>query len=290
MKKLNDNNIGTLKLGTFLLLLTWILLPVQPTSAANLFRWDADQLSTTSLGPIITIQPNTSIDTAVKHSGSGSMKLIFPGNQQFQLGIEPGPAISLMAGQRYFHRWWMKFDSNFHWSSIQAFSTFKMNRVKRAGDVQPIFFTQHLERGFISISECNECNPAGTGGDNIVGVNYNFDPQSNPSLTNWHEYIVEIKLNSSSGARDGEFALYVDGNQIARGTAISFCCTTGSFQPQEAWGQTMIRPFAQIQGLASDGGIVWVDDFSMDTTFNSTIGSNNNDLTPPAAPGGLRIQ
>ncbi|MEQ1654321.1 MAG: hypothetical protein ABL983_01140 [Nitrospira sp.] len=290
MKKLNANNIGTLKLGTFLLLLTWILLPVQPTSAANLFRWDADQLSTTSLGPIITVQGGTSIDTNVKHGGLGSMRLVFPGNTQGQVGIEPGPGIVLTPGQRYFHRWWMKFDSNFHWRTGGGFSTFKMNRIKRQGDILPGILTQHLEPGFISVSECEQCDPAGTGGDNATGINYNFDPQSNRALLNWNEYIVEFKLNSASDVRDGEYALWVNGVQIGRASGISFCCSSGSFQPIEAWGMTMVRPFAQIQGLASDGGIIWVDDFSNDTTFNSTIGSNNNDLTPPAAPGGLRVQ
>ncbi|MEQ1844635.1 MAG: fibronectin type III domain-containing protein, partial [Nitrospira sp.] len=260
-------------LRRYLCVLVVLLVP-SLASATTLFSWDADQLSTTSLGPILTVQGGTTIDTATKHSGTGSMRMVVSGDQQFQGGIEPGGPIRLTPGQRYFHRWWMKFDSNFHWRTGGGFSTFKMNRVSDYfGALNGCCFTQHLEPYRISISECDGCNPKAAGGDGYPDAPYNFDPQTNTALQAWHEYIIEFKLNSARDVKDGEYAFYVDGVQIARRVNQSYCCVglggDFTYDPSERWGMTMVRPFWQILGLATDGGVIWVDDFSNDTVWNS---------------------
>jgi hypothetical protein len=60
------------------------------------FNWNADNLASTSLGTIVTVETGTTIDTTVKHSGAGSMKLNFPPGDvgsQTQMGVEPGGPI-----------------------------------------------------------------------------------------------------------------------------------------------------------------------------------------------------
>ena len=115
------------------------------------------------------------------------------------------------------------------------------------------------------------------GGDNIANLLFNFNPQTNAALLNWNEFILEIKLNSASGVQDGEYAMWFNGVQVQRITGLSFCCTTGVFGgPIDAWGTSFVRPYAQIQGTAGDGGFIWLDDFSSDTTFNSIVSANES--------------
>lgn len=277
----------------FMRLFLLVLLLPSFAHAATLFSWDADQLSTTSLGPIISVGGGTTIDTSTKHSGTGSMRMVVSGNQQFQGGIEPGGPIRLTPGERYFHRWWMKFDSNFHWRTGGGFSTFKMNRVSDYnGALNGCCFTQHLESYRISISECDGCNPKAAGGDGYPDGPYNFDPQTNTALQSWHEYIIEFKLNSARDVRDGEYAFYLDGVQISRRTNQSYCCVgfggDFTYDPSERWGMTMVRPFWQLLGLATDGGVIWVDDFNNSTTWNSNYSqppSGSDTINPTQAIG-----
>lgn len=273
----------------FALVAIW---PPLTARADNLFNWNADNLASTSLGTIITVETGTTIDTTVKHSGAGSMKLNFPPGDvgsQTQMGVEPGGPIVLKMGQRYYKRWWMKFDSGFHWSSIDGFTLMKMDRVIDQ-NVNGCFFTQHLYPDRVSISECEQCVPHGPGGDDNAVVKYTFDPQRNQALRNWHEYIAEIKFNTA-GKADGEYAYWVDGVEVGRVTGLNYCAL-GSWTPTERWGSTFVRPYDQIRGAPTDGGIIWADDFSLDTTWNSTqfVQGSGSGRSVPSAPKRLTVK
>ncbi len=259
--------------------------------AENYFNWNADQFSTTSVGPIITHHSRTFLDTTIKRSGSGSMRLEVPGNLQEQIGVEVGGNIVIDKTKPLFYRWWMKFDPNFKWGpgfQGSGFATMKMNRVKQSGDVLPGYYTFKMERNYIAVGECNNCLPYGSGGDpSPAKWNIDLNPITNPSITNWHEYIVEIKFETSRGAQNGYFKAYLDGVLKTTVTGQSYALD-GLKAPVEAWGGMMVRPFPQLNGGASDGGKIWVDDISTDTTWNSNFSPGNT--TPPPAPTGLTVQ
>ena len=52
----------------------------------------------------------------------------------------------------------------------------------------------------------------------------------------------------------------------------------------EAWGGWMVTPYFQLNGTAADGGVIYLDDFSTDDTFNSML------LQSPATPKNLKIK
>lgn len=261
--------------------------------SANYFNWNADQFNTTSVGPIVTIQTHTYLDTTVKHSGTGSMRLEVPGNEQNQIGVEVGGNITIDKTKPLFYRWWMKFDPNFKWGpgyQGSGFAPMKMNRVKQSGDVLPGYYTFKMERNYIAVGECNNCLPYGNGGDPSPAIwNIDLNPITNPSITNWHEYIVEIKFETSRAAKDGYFKAYLDGVLKTAVTGQSYALD-GMNAPVEAWGGMMVRPFPQLNGGASDGGKIWVDDISTDTTWNSIFGQPTQTALPPPPPTGLNVQ
>ena len=251
------------------------------------------------------------IDTTIKHGGTGSMRSYIGGNTQGDAGIKPICDIPLAPGGRYFHRFWMKFDSGFHWSRHQSFTVMKWER-KKLNPVPGSYIldTMHMYPYALSVSSCDMFSPSHPSGDDCQVINYNFDPQTNTALQNWNEFIVEYKLNSSANgvnwqfneARtfDGEFALWVNGSLVGRLTGFSWCCNWNlasvTTAPVQAWGMAGTNPYSQINcsgcAGADDGGALWLDDFSMDTTWNSAQfaqGGGGGDVNPPAVPTGLKI-
>jgi len=282
-----NRNLKHRLICTYLLSIFTVSSAVAPAWAANLFSWNADQLSTTSLGKIIGIGGATSIDTTEKNEGTGSMKLSVPGDQQYSMGIEPGNSdIGPGAdGGSLYYRWWMKIDSNFSWGNATA--KLKSNRIKRQGDVLPGIMTMYLRRDSVYAGECAQCEPGGDDPSNAK-IGYNFKPATNPAVSNWQEYIIHIKKQTDSSSFDGEFHFYVNGVEVGSGVkGMNFY--TGTVNWVEAWGAYMVRPYPQLND-PSAGGTIWVDDFSLDTTFNSNFANGGGDITPPSAPTGLTVQ
>ena len=50
----------------------------------------------------------------------------------------------------------------------------------------------------------------------------------------------------------------------------------------EQWGSWMVYPYFQLNGTASDGGTIYVDDFSTDDVWNSLIPGSPFNLPRPA--------
>jgi hypothetical protein len=247
-----------------------------PSSAQQLFSWNADQLKTTSIGSIVAVGSGTSIDLVEKVEGLGSMRLNVPGDNQAQMGIEPG-AKSLGAGTTggsLYYRWWMKIDLNFSWGSADR--KMKSNRVKRSGDVPPPIYTMYLTQGDVYVGECSECAPGGTDPSN-ARIAYDFNPSTNAAVTKWQEYIIQVKMQSAPDRLDGAFYFWVNGVKIGSGVnGMRFVTSTVGWV--EAWGANMVRPLPQLNSPGA-GGTIWIDDVSLDTTFNSRS-------VEPTCPGG----
>jgi hypothetical protein len=269
----------------FAFLHPWLIAPVavlaaaSPSAANQLFSWNADQLQTTSAGPIGGVGQRTSIDLTQKVEGLGSMKLDVPGNDQGQMGIQP-PSISLgpgTTGGSLYYRWWMKIDPNFSWGSADR--KMKSNRVKRAGDVPPPVYTMYLAQGGVYVGECPECAPGGDDPSNAQ-ISYDFNPKTNSAVTKWQEYIIQVKMQSASGTSDGAFNFWVNGVKIGSGvTGMRYINSNVGWV--EAWGANMLRPLPQLN-TAGAGGLIWIDDVALDTAFNSRLSN-----PPPPAPSGV---
>ena len=273
-------------LGPLLVTILGVGAAASPTFANPLFSWNADQLNTTSLGGIWSLGPRTSIDTAEKVEGTGSMKLVILGDNQEQMGIETdaiplGPGV---VGGSLYYRWWMKIDPNFSWGSADR--KIKSNRVKRPGDVPPPIYTMYLAQGSVYVGECSECAPGGNDPSN-ARIAYDFNPRSNAAVTKWQEYIIELKMQSALDRFDGEFHLWVNRIEIGSGiTGMRFVNSTVGWI--EAWGANMLRPLPQLNTPGA-GGVIWIDDVSLDTTFNSTLPVPTQVSAPePICPGGTK--
>jgi hypothetical protein len=63
----------------------------------------------------------------------------------------------------------------------------------------------------------------------------------------------------------------VDGTKITGGDQTGLNFYDGSSANYfEAWGPCMAQPWFQLNTIGGAGGTIYVDDFSLDTTWNST--------------------
>jgi len=275
MKRAMDVTSAFTKRG--ILIVSLLVLFPSGAWSANFFSWDADS-SLTSKGECRSL--SGSFDTKEKFNGSASLRLLIPGNKQGHVGCEPGN-ISLgsgVDGAWLYYRWWMKIDSSFSWEGTHR--KMKSNRVKRQGDVSPPIYTLYLAKNYVRADECHRCNLR-------PQVFYNFNPATNPAVTDWQEYIIGIKKQTGNGGNDGEFHFWVNGQEIGNGVrGIHYF--NGENNWVEAWGANMVRPYPQLNGTSNDGGLIWVDDLSLDNTWNSTF--PDVDKTPPNPPTGLSIR
>jgi hypothetical protein len=277
-------NSHFVKYSTFIITLV-ILILIYPfgASAGNYFNWNADSL-TTSVG--VCADFHGTIDTTEKHSGTASMRLDII-NQDGQTGCHDNGGKSLGSGADggwLYYRWWMKISPRFVWGTGQR--KMKSNRVKQANDQPPIPYTMYLYSDQVQIGEC----PACFGGDYYNKVNYDFDPSSNAAVTNWQEYIVGIKKQTCNSCQDAQFHLWVNGVEV--GTPIintRICDSSDCSNWYEAWGSNMVSPYPQLQSPTPAGGTIWLDDFSLDSTWNSIFSSSAPVMAPPA-PTGLVLQ
>ena len=76
------------------------------------------------------------------------MKLVILGNDQTQMGIDPGdaPARAGDDGESYYYRWWMKIDSAFSWGAVTAehVAFFLPALVACHGHVQGVLLVYHV--------------------------------------------------------------------------------------------------------------------------------------------------
>ena len=230
----------------------------QNASATNYFAWSAD-----AFGSGYIIGGGTSIDTTVKHSGIGSMKVTSTaGIQQGQGLTAAGDLAPISFGSIFYNRWWMKFDSAFTWSNQQKF------KAQRWSNGSTAYMTGYLGAAGVWPGEhnngFNSNQGAGSGGEGPT-IGYNFNPSSNAAIKNWQEYIVVTQIQSSAGAADGSMKFYVNGNLTGQITGIIWWTGTPSPMPNIDWGSWMVSNYPQ-----DANGSLWIDDVSLDSVWNST--------------------
>jgi hypothetical protein len=275
--------------------------------ATNYFNWGVETPANnaTSLGITGTywLSPwsgNTVQDCSVSHSGSCSMRMTVVGqdggNQQAgpdTIGHAqlPFTAQAVSGSGSIYYRTWVRYAADFNWG-VDGVANVKTSRASNgdmAGSMR--FFTGHMRSDGFYMAECEFVDGFGGGCLTTAGVpnnDYNisipYDVQGKAD-GQWHEYIWRIKPNTGLTS-NAEMEVFVDGVSI--GSLPGWRLATQNSAWWEAWGGWMARPYWQMNGDASVGGQVWVDDVSTDDTFNSLLGGS--DTAPPAAPTELAVE
>ena len=97
---------------------------------------------------------------------------------------------------------------------------------------------------------------------------YDFNPATNADVKNWQEYIFHLRGGSSAGSFDWLSALYVNG--VLVDSRNDWRMHDGTFlNAVDGFGNGfMVNSHSQTD---TDSGYIWVDDFSVDDTFNSNF-------------------
>ena len=225
----------------------------------------------------------TTRDCTVAHSGSCSMKLVIVGNDSNNqpMGVETGydgsnipayPFNIIRSGPSLYFRWWMRINTGFSWGSGTA--KVKSNRINGTG-VERVYTGYMMKYGPL-IGECETACKTNTGSNNTddkptsIWVEYDMTTMSDST---WHEYIVMIKPNSSATCTagtncDAQLKFWVDGVLIGSNVNWKLWATSGIAGIETAW---MLRPYWQLGGTVSDGGTIYIDDVSVDTSYNGWV-------------------
>jgi chitodextrinase len=252
-----------------------VLFTIMPAGhAVNYFSWGCDS-QTTSLGSCMSLS-SAAIDSSVKHSGTASMRLDIPpdtgGGNQGHVGCEVPSSPILGSGSDggwLYYRWYMKMDPGFRW----GFGTQKMksNRVMLQSQTPPIPYTMYMGRDAVWVGECPLCQQQGSAlkdDPSAAIIGYDFNPATNDAVRNWQEYVIGLKKQSCTSCYDGEYHLWVNGQEIDSVKNMRFCDGTNCADWVEAWGANMVIPYPQFND-GTAGGKIWLDDFSLDSTRNS---------------------
>ncbi|MGB4833569.1 MAG: hypothetical protein WBP40_00900 [Candidatus Moraniibacteriota bacterium] len=248
--------------------------------------------------------PKTSITTAVKHSGSSSMKLMPDGNgtnehlgtenvffHEYEIGAYPGTFL----GSTLYRRWWMRIEPGFNWGpSVDAGG---IKWIRTASDQNHGFYTFYIHDYGVSMAECDN-----TGYDALCYDNENilhgarawnifFDWPSRYD-GQWHEFIIKMKINSSTScvppACDSENKVYIDGQLVGQHDGFRFVPNDSNAIQYEIFGPG--SPYFQLgRSGAGFGGTWYLDDMSIDDVWNSTQYSDpsgGGDTTAPTRSAG----
>ena len=286
--------------------LLFSLLLSEPVSAENYFRWNADSMKMEVMGQeseCTSLKGSTIIDTSEKHSGSGSIRHTLSGSQRDEGcdGAKQSPGGDVFDGGETYMRWWMKIDPAIKWGN-QSRKT-KIARINRSNEELPGYATinMHAEKIIWEVSFTKD-------GRNL---NYYLDTDFDPSdgschstatqdnigaeCTEWREYVLYFRRNTCPNCSNGEFALYVNGTLADQETSITFA----DFVPADGetgfkytWAGVMGKIFPQICANGDDGcgsgGRIWVDDISIDSTWNSIQWPMPSSGPKPLAPAPIR--
>lgn len=263
-------------------------LSIVDAHAVNYFRWDAESGGDNFLGA-------TSRDCSVAHLGSCSMRLQIVGNDSGnqQLGVGPTPfdyPFQFVNGPALYYRWWMRIEPGFSWGNgttkTKASRTIGGPLVNGSGAQG---YTGYLQSFGFLIGECGSAGCRLADGsvntDENLYIPYNFRSRADGL---WHEYIVKIKPNTSATCTagvncDAQFQAWVDGVSVGEYNNFKLHSDANHILT-EGWGGWMLTPYFQLNGTVSDGGVIYIDDVSTDSQFNSLTGPR------PNPPSGLQVQ
>ena len=235
-------------------------------------KWSADSTQAEFPAGSTCNLVNAVIDANEKTEGTGSMRFESPaGDVQGSYGCKDFPQTTLSinwnSGKWLCMYFDMKVDSGFNWNRNQ--NKIKMQRVVNSGN-----WTMYLNDYGVDISECPTCDTC-TGGDRCSVISYDMRAASaggsNP-VENWQSYTIGIKIESASGADDGEMKLWANGSLVDSLSNQTYCASCSGAM-RGAWGTFGMIPYPQ-----SPDGTLWFDDFLMT--------SGVTECAPRGAPGG----
>lgn len=262
---------------------------VLATSAAfagNIESWNADSTAFLVNGSpsTCTLTPNASIESSDVHSGAGAMR-VNVGDVQGDHGCETNPRPSLgdmYDGGTLYYRWWMKISPGFNWGTYEK--KLKVGRITRSNEQNPIMGTWYLNSsGFFwagHVGAVDNQNPhIGVDFDDSDGSCHSSDLVSNlgSECTQWREYIVRMQKQTCPTCADGSFSVYVNGQLAAQKDNMEYAdgvpadgvtTITSSFF---AIGGIVYPQMCPNGSTCGTGGTIWIDDVSLDTTWNSTF-------------------
>lgn len=268
----------------------------QNANATNYFNWGAESNSVFLSNAAATTygyHDGSTRDCTVSHSGSCSMRLNVigndSGNQSMGIDINQNPYNWNIVGSRsLYYRWWMKIQPGFSWGNGTA-----KTKSSRVGAGSQGYTGYLMSYGFL-IGECSTggCllnNGGDNGSDSNLYIPYNFSSHADGV---WHEYIVKIKPNTNASCTagsncDAQFQVWVDGVSIGEYSNFKLHANS-SDSMSEFWGGWMVSPYFQLNGTSSDGGTIYLDDFSTDDSWNSLIGGSST--TPLSNPTNLQVK
>jgi hypothetical protein len=279
--------------GTFL-----GLMGVHPSVfATNYFSWDVETDYTPQSTYKVQYAERSVRDCTVAHRGLCSMRVdvvgVDGGNQQRGADVieQKKLPFNVVGGPALYYRTWMKIMPGFSWGSPRI-ANVKTSR--EIGGSYPRFLTGHMRSDGFYVAECDTVTGYPGGGclttsgvannDYGIQIPYNVAGMADGK---WHEYILRIKPNSTTAASDAEFQVWVDASSVGtlKGWKLSNSPNPNAWI--EAWGGWMVYPYFQMNGTSTDGGTIYLDDFSTDDAWNSLLGGA---ASPPAAPSNLRVQ
>lgn len=268
-------------LSVFLLLGSALFAP--NVSAVNYFSWGMETNT-------YSLFSGTTRDCTVAHTGSCSMRLSVIGNDNGnqQMGADPNQFLypfNFVGGPAIYYRWWMRIEPGFRWGN----GTAKTKSSRTIANSSSQGYTGYvMSYGFL-LGECGSAGCRLANGavntDENLYIPYDFRAAADGR---WHEYIVKVKPNSDGACTpgtncDAQFQAWVDGVSVGQYNNFKLH-SNASHTMTEAWGGWMLTPYFQMNGTASDGGTIYVDDVSTDSLYNSLMGPR------PNAPANLSIQ
>lgn len=270
------------RFGFTVLLLLGCMLFANNASAANYFSWGME----TNAYPLFS---GTTRDCTVAHTGSCSMRLRVIGNDNGnqQMGADPNQyqyPFNFVGGPAIYYRWWMRIEPGFRWGN----GTAKTKSSRTIANSSAQGYTGYIMSYGFLIGECGSAGCRLANGavntDENLYIPYDFRSAADGR---WHEYIVKVKPNTDGACTpgtncDAQFQAWVDGVSVGQYNNFKLH-SNASHTMTEAWGGWMLTPYFQLNGTASDGGTIYIDDVSTDSTFNSIMGPR------PNPPGNVSI-
>jgi len=230
------------------------------------WTWDCES---TGHSWINGLYSNTSLVTSDFHTGSSCIQIEAIGNDNGNQGtgadVKSIDLGSIIDGRWFYYRWWMKIDADFKWGEGTA--KMKASRFKHTDEViKPKLWTGYVADDGVYLTEVPDDGSGLIDYYNQGGVYlaYNYRTAAG---TGWHEYIAAQKMQTGAAGNDGEFHFYVDGALKGSITGLHYTSYTG--ECSDAWRGWMVSPYIQLNGTETDGGLIWLDDYSMANHWNS---------------------
>lgn len=259
----------------FMMLTPWMVM-----ADTIYFQWDCDDVAQSWFNGWYTTGGDSSLLVSTDpHGGDSCMQLGFKGDDGGNQGLGADVdqiVYGQLTNKALYCRWWMKIDAGFSWGTGSGYT--KASRMLDSPNTDQ-FWTGYLRgkpgayQGFF-LSEINghlsdACLPEYYDAGGIL-TPYDIGALAGDG---WHEFIVAQKFETDLTSSDGWWKVYVDGSLIDSIGDVNYACTSSN--AAVAWGGWMVSPYAQLNGTASDGGRMWIDDIFVSDYYSSLTGGSS---------------